>query len=45
MRDKIKKWYKQGLWTAEMVANAVAKGIITNEDYAEITGFALEVSV
>lgn len=38
MKDKISKWYKQGLWTAEMVANAVEKGIITAEDYAEITG-------
>lgn len=38
MKDKITKWYKQGLWSAEMVANAVAKGIITAEDYKEITG-------
>lgn len=45
MKSKIKKWYDMGLWTAEMVANAAAKGIITNEDYTEITGFALEVSV
>ena len=38
MKAKIEKWYKQGLWTAEMVRNAVAKGIITAEDYKEITG-------
>lgn len=38
MKEKIAKWYKQGLWTAEMVANAVAKGIIAAEDYKEITG-------
>ena len=25
MKNKIYKWYKQGLWTAEMVANAVEK--------------------
>lgn len=36
MKDKIAKWYKQGLWTAEMVKNAVAKGIITEADYKEI---------
>ena len=29
MFEKIKKWYKQGLWTAEMVQNAVSKGILT----------------
>lgn len=38
MREKIEKWYKQGLWTKAMVANAVAKGRLTAEDYAEITG-------
>lgn len=38
MKNKIAKWYRQGLWTAEMVQNAVDKGIITAEDYAEIVG-------
>ena len=38
MKAKIEKWYKQGLWTADMVANAVRKGIITAGDYKEITG-------
>ena len=38
MKDKISKWYKQGLWTAEMVANAVDKGILTEDDYIEIVG-------
>ncbi len=38
MKDKIAKWYKQGLWTEAMVRNAVGKGIITTEDYKEITG-------
>ena len=38
MKDKIAKWYKQGLWTAEMVHNAVTKGIISEADYAEIVG-------
>lgn len=38
MFKKIKKWYAQGLWTNEMVANAVVKGVITAEQYKEITG-------
>lgn len=38
MKDKIAKWYNQGLWTEAMVRNAVDKGIITEEDYAEIVG-------
>ena len=40
MKNKIAKWYKQGLWTAEMVRNAVVKGIIGPVDYEEITGVA-----
>ena len=36
MKDKIAKWYRQGLWTEEMVHNAVDKGIITEEEAAEI---------
>ena len=38
MYEKIKKWYKQGLWTEEMVQNAVKKGVITAEEAAEILG-------
>ena len=40
MKDKIKKWYEQGLWTAEMVRNAVIKGKLTEEEYREIVGEA-----
>ena len=29
MFEKIKKWYKQGLWTAQMVQNAVTKKKLT----------------
>lgn len=36
MYEKIKKWYKQGLWTEEMVRNAVGKGILTEEQAEEI---------
>lgn len=38
MYEKIKKWYKQGLWSAEQVQNAVGKGILTAEQAAEILG-------
>lgn len=40
MKERIAKWYKQGLWTEAMVRNAADKGVITAEDYAEITGKA-----
>jgi len=36
MKDKIAKWYKQGLWTEEMVFNAVRKGILTENEATEI---------
>lgn len=42
MKTKIAKWYKQGLWSKAMVANAVKKGIITPADYEEITGEVYE---
>lgn len=38
MYEKIKKWYKQGLWNEKMVQNAVDKGVITEEQAAEILG-------
>ena len=37
MFEKILKWYKQGLWTVEMVRNALAKGVITDEQFKTIT--------
>ena len=40
MKEKIKKWYEQGLWTAEMVRNAAIKGKLTEEEYREIVGEA-----
>jgi hypothetical protein len=36
MKEKIAKWYKQGLWTADMVQKAVGKGILKPEEAAEI---------
>ena len=40
MKEKIKKWYEQGLWTAERVRNAVIKGKLTEDEYREIVGEA-----
>ena len=34
----IKRNYDRGLWTAAMVKMAIKKGIITKDQYKEITG-------
>lgn len=34
----IKKNYDRGLWNAQMVKISVRKGVITKEQYQEITG-------
>ena len=34
----IKRNYERGLWNIAMVKTAVRKGIITKEQYSEITG-------
>lgn len=34
----VKKNYDRGLWSLAMVKTAVRKGIITKEEYTEITG-------
>lgn len=36
MFEKIKKWYNQGLWSADKVQTAADKGVITAEQAAEI---------
>lgn len=36
MYEKIKKWYKQGLWNEVMVRNALNKDAITEEQLKEI---------
>ena len=42
MKNRIAKWYKQGLWTTEMVQSAVGKTFggtrFTAEDFKKITG-------
>ena len=36
MFEKIKKWYKQGLWSKQMVRNAFDKHVLTEEQMNEI---------
>lgn len=38
--DLIKRNYERGLWTKAMVRVAVRKGVITKEQFAQITGEA-----
>ena len=38
MKEKIARWYAQGLWTAGMVRNAVEKKVISETNFEEITG-------
>ena len=45
MKEKIAKWYRQGLWTAQMVQNAVTKGKLTADDAAEILAADTEANV
>lgn len=36
MFERIKRWYKQGLWTEAMVWNAVKKDVLTDKEAEEI---------
>ena len=36
--ETIKRNFDRGLWTKQMVAMAVRRGVITPEQYREITG-------
>lgn len=36
--DIVKRNFDQGLWTVQMVRLAVRKGVITKEQFKEITG-------
>ena len=36
MKEKIKRWYQCGLWTDEMVRNAIFKGVLSREAATEI---------
>ncbi len=32
MKEKIAKWFRQGLWTAQMVRQAAEKGLLTQDE-------------
>ena len=36
MKDRIIKWYRQGLWSQRMVRSAALKGVITQQEAEEI---------
>lgn len=36
--ERVKAHYEAGLWSLPMVRNAVRKGVITKEQFKEITG-------
>lgn len=38
MYEKIKRYYDDGFWNTARVRNAVVKGVITEAEFAEITG-------
>ncbi len=35
--ERVKRFYEQGLWTKDMVGDAVRAGRITEQEYEEIT--------
>lgn len=36
LKLKIPTWYKQGLWSADMVQKAVDKGILTEDEAKQV---------
>ena len=38
MYEQIKEYYNTGLWSEERVRNMVVKGVITEEEFYDITG-------
>ncbi|MBQ3758374.1 MAG: XkdX family protein [Synergistaceae bacterium] len=41
MYEKIKKYYEKGVWSEQRVREAVAKNVITPEEFKAITGKGL----
>ena len=41
MFEKIKEYYEKGVWSEQRVREAVAKNVITPEQFKEITGKGL----
>ena len=44
MFEKIKKYYQTGVWELRKVKDAVAKGVISLEQFTEITGKVYEAA-
>lgn len=42
MKEKIARWYRLGLWTEQMVLNAVIKEVLTAEEANVIINGAVE---
>lgn len=40
---KVAKYYTNGLWTAEMVQSAIAKGVITQAEHDKIVQMPVNV--
>ena len=38
MYEKVKSYYDTGLWSEERVRNMVIRGVITEEEFYDITG-------
>lgn len=36
--ERVKAYYESGMWSKSMVKMAVRKGVITKDQYTEITG-------
>ena len=36
--ERVKYYYEAGLWSLPMVKNAVRKGVITKDEFKQITG-------
>lgn len=41
--EKVKKYFENGLWSIERVANAVVKGWLTVDEFREITGEVYDI--
>lgn len=41
--EKVKKYFENGLWSVERVANAVLKGWLTVDEFREITGEVYDI--
>ena len=38
MKEKVKKYYAAGVWSKERVRKVVERGVLSEDEYEEITG-------